>query len=146
MQNGLSFRARVLGLAGLLPQLMCLVAVFDDNARFIALSGAFLYTALILSFLGGFWWGLAAAAPEAPQWIYGAAAVPSLLAMVSGIPWMIGSTWPGPSLAFLGIAIIVALTVDLRLARLGLMPDWMLRLRIMLSAGLGLTTLALAAF
>mgnify|MGYP003628036042 len=145
MQKGFSFRARVLGLAGLLPQLVCLVAVFDDNTRFIALSGAFLYAALILSFLGGLWWGLAVAAPNAPRWIYGAAVVPSLLAMVSGIPWMIGSTWPGPSLAFLGIAIIVALSVDVRLARLDLMPDWMLRLRIMLSAGLGLSTLALAA-
>ena len=145
MQNSLSFRAYILGLAGLLPQLVCLVAVFDDNTRFIALSGAFLYAAVILSFLGGFWWGLAVAAPEAPQWVYGVAVVPSLLAMASGIPWLMGSTWPRPSLAFLGIAIIVALSVDLRLARLGLMPDWMLHLRIMLSAGLGLITLALAA-
>ena len=145
MQNSLSFRAYILGLAGLLPQLVCLVAVFDDNTRFIALSGAFLYAAVILSFLGGFWWGLAVAAPEAPQWVYGVAVVPSLLAMASGIPWLMGSTWPRPSLAFLGIAIIVALSVDLRLARLGLMPDWMLRLRIMLSAGLGLITLVLAA-
>ncbi|MGB5484576.1 DUF3429 domain-containing protein, partial [Parasphingorhabdus sp.] len=104
-----------------------------------------LYAALIFSFLGGFWWGLAVVASKAPQWIYGVAVLPSLLALVSGIPWMIGSTWPGPSLAFLGIAIIVALSVDFRLNRLGMMPDWMLRLRIILSTGLGLTTLALAA-
>lgn len=145
MQDSHSYRANILGLAGLLPQIVCLVAAFDHEIRFIALSGAFLYAALILSFLGGFWWGLAVAAPQAPKWIYGVAVVPSLLAMASGIPWMIGSTWPGPSLAFLGIAIILALSVDLRLARLGLMPDWMLRLRVMLSAGLGLITLALAA-
>lgn len=145
MQKTLSSRAQILGLAGLLPQLFAIVAAFDGKIRFIALSGAFLYAAVIFSFLGGFWWGLAVADPKAPQWIYGVAVLPSLLALVSGIPWMIGSTWPGPSLAFLGIAIIVALSVDFRLNWLGMMPDWMLRLRIILSTGLGLTTLALAA-
>ena len=146
MQNKLSFSATFLGLAGLVPQLLCLAAVFDDNTRFIALSAGFLYAAVILSFLGGFWWGLAVASPGAPQWVYGVAVLPSLLAVISGIPWMIGTTWPGPSLALLGIALIAALWIDVRLNRLNIMPDWMLRLRILLSTGLGVTTLALAAF
>ncbi|WP_417608690.1 DUF3429 domain-containing protein [Parasphingorhabdus sp.] len=145
MNNKLSFSATFLGLAGLLPQLLCLVAVFDENTRYIALSAGYLYAAVIFSFLGGFWWGLAVASPGAPQWVYSVAVVPSLVAVASGIPWMIGSTWPGPSLALLGIALIAALWVDVRLNRLNLMPDWMLRLRILLSLGLGLTTLALAA-
>jgi len=145
VQTKLPPSARLLGLAGLLPQILCLVAVFDENTRYIALSAAFLYAALIFSFLGGFWWGLAVASPGAPQWVYSVAVLPSLLALVSGIPWMIGSTWPGPSLALLGIALIAALWVDVRLNRLNIMPDWMLRLRIILSAGLGVTTLALAA-
>ncbi|WP_246218565.1 DUF3429 domain-containing protein [Parasphingorhabdus halotolerans] len=122
-----------------------MVAVFDDDTRYIALSAAFLYAAVIFSFLGGLWWGLAVTNPKAPQWVYGIAVVPSLLAVVSGIPWMIGTTWPGPSLALLGIALIAALWIDFRLNRLGMMPVWMLRLRIILSTGLGLTTLALAA-
>lgn len=146
MQNNLSFSATFLGLAGLLPQLLCLVAVFDDNTRFIALSAGFLYAAVIFSFLGGFWWGLAVASPGAPQWVYSVAVIPSLLAVASGIPWMIGTTWPGPSLALLGISLIAVLWVDVRLNRLNIMPDWMLRLRIVLSSGLGLATLALAAF
>ena len=146
MNNKLSFSATFLGLAGLLPQLLCLVAVFDENTRYIALSAGYLYAAVIFSFLGGFWWGLAVASPGAPQWVYSVAVVPSLVAVASGIPWMIGSTWPGPSLGLLGIALIAALWVDVRLNRLNLMPDWMLRLRILLSLGLGLTTLALAAF
>mgnify|MGYP003675056686 CR=1 FL=1 len=146
MNTKLSFSATFLGLAGLLPQLFCLVAVFEENTRYIALSAGYLYAALIFSFLGGFWWGLAVASPGAPQWVYSVAVVPSLVAVASGIPWMIGSTWPGPSLALLGIALIAALWVDVRLNRLNLMPDWMLRLRILLSLGLGLTTLALAAF
>jgi len=53
-------------------------------------------------------------------------------------------TWPGPSLGLLGIALIAALWVDVRLNRLGIMPDWMLSLRILLSVGLGAITLALA--
>jgi len=143
--NNLFFSARLLGFAGLLPQLICLAAAFDDGTRYTALSAAFFYAALILSFLGGFWWGLAVASPGAPQWVYGVAIVPSLFAFASGIPWMIGATWPGPSLGLLGIALIAALWVDVRLNRLGLMPDWMLSLRIILSAGLGGITLALAA-
>ena len=109
MQNNLFFSARLLGFAGLLPQLICLLAVFDDGTRFIALSAAYFYAALIFSFLGGFWWGLAVASPGAPQWVYGVAVVPSLIAFVSGIPWMIGTTWPGPSLGLLGICLIAAL-------------------------------------
>ena len=144
MQNNLFFSARLLGFAGLLPQLICLVAVFDDGTRFIALSAAYFYAALIFSFLGGFWWGLAVASPGAPQWVYGVAVVPSLIAFVSGIPWMIGTTWPGPSLGLLGIGLIAALWVDVRLNRLGIMPDWMLNLRILLSTGLGAITIALA--
>lgn len=146
MHNNFAFSARLLGLAGLLPQLLCLAALFDDSTRYIALGAGFLYAALILSFLGGFWWGLAVASPGAPQWVYGVAVVPSLVALASGIPWMIGSTWPGPSLVLLGIALIAALWVDVRLNRLNIMPDWMLRLRILLSTGLGLATLVLAAF
>ena len=144
MQNNLFFSARLLGFAGLLPPLICLVAVFDDGMRYMALSAAYFYAALIFSFLGGFWWGLAVASPGAPQWVYGAAVMPSLLAFVSAIPWMIGMTWPGPSLGLLGIALIAALWVDVRLNRLGIMPDWMLSLRILLSVGLGAITLALA--
>ena len=146
VQTNLSPSARLLGLAGLLPQLLCLAAVFDENTRYIALSAGFLYAAVIFSFVGGFWWGLAVASPGAPPWVYSVAVLPSLLALASGIPWMIGSTWPGPSLALLGIALIAALWVDVRLNRLHIMPDWMLRLRIILSTGLGVTTLALAAF
>lgn len=144
MQNNLFFSARLLGFAGLLPPLICLMAVFDDGTRYMALGAAYFYAALIFSFLGGFWWGLAVASPGAPQWVYGAAVVPSLLAFVSAVPWMIGMTWPGPSLGLLGIALIAALWVDVRLNRLGIMPDWMLSLRILLSVGLGAVTLALA--
>ena len=137
---------RWLGLAGLLPQLLAIFALIGGNpeARFVALACAFAYAALILSFLGGLWWGLAAAYGRAPVWVWIAAIVPSPIAFASAYPWMVGEPWPGPSLVVLGIALIGSLGVDWRLRTLGIAPDWWLGLRIPLSLGLGGMTLAIA--
>ena len=139
--------AQRLGYAGLLPQ-MAVVTVLvshDPYWRFAALSLGYAYAALILSFLGGLWWGLAARQHEpVPAWVWIAAVMPSLIALASALPWAVGAAWPGPSLALLGIALIASLAVDVRLTRLGLAPSWWMRLRIPLSAGLGLMTLTAA--
>ena len=135
-----------LGYAGLLPQLVAVAALAsgDLDWRFTALAAAFAYAALILSFLGGIWWGIAASvAGRAPAWLWIVAVVPSLVAFASAIPWVIGAPWPGPSLLVLGSALIAALAVDLRLVRLGLAPAAWMALRAPLSLGLGgLTILA----
>lgn len=138
---------RWLGLAGLLPQLAALAVLLSGDAahHFQALTLGYAYAALILSFLGGLWWGLAARAEAPPAWLWVAAVVPSLVALASAIPWSEGKAWPGPSLVVLGIALIAALAVDWRLARGGLAPAWWLSLRVPLSLGLGLSTLAIAA-
>ena len=136
----------MLGLAGLLPQLWALTMVlFGDPAdAFSALALAYAYAALIVSFLGGVWWGLAAQARETvPGWIWFAAVTPSLVALASAIPWATGVAWPGPSLDILGIALIAALVMDCKLVRLGLCPQWWLGLRVPLSVGLGVITLAI---
>lgn len=141
--------ARALGLAGLLPQMAALAIVASGDPRwtFSALSLAYAYAALILSFLGGLWWGLAARAGDAaPGWLWLAAVVPSLVALSTAIPWAIGAEWPGPSLVLLGLALIAALAVDLRLVRLGLAPRWWLKLRTPLSVGLGILSIATALF
>ena len=54
--------AMVLGAAGVLPQVAALVAVLagDPAWTFGALALAYAYAAIIFSFLGGLWWGLAA--------------------------------------------------------------------------------------
>lgn len=137
---------RWLGLAGLLPQLLCLLALVGGNpeARYVALACAFAYAALILSFLGGLWWGLAAAHGRAPAWVWIAAVVPSLVAFASAYPWMVGEDWPGPSLALLGAALIASLGVDWKLRAMGIAPVWWLWLRVPLSLGLGGMTLAIA--
>lgn len=139
--------ARWLGLAGLLPQLAALALLLggDPAVRFQALALGFAYAALILSFLGGLWWGLAARAERAPGWLWIAAVLPSLIALASAWPWSEGKPWPGPSLIVLGAALIGALGIDWQLVRQGLAPRWWLALRVPLSLGLGLATLAIGA-
>lgn len=138
---------RWLGLAGLLPQIAAAAIVLsgDPTLRFAALSLGYAYAALILSFLGGLWWGFAASKERPPEWLWVAAIVPSLIALASAVPWAVGEPWPGPSLILLGIALISALGVDGLLAKRGLVPIWWMRLRMPLSLGLGLLTLLIGA-
>jgi len=140
--------ARLLGLAGLLPQVIALLIVLghDPALRFSALAMGYAYAALILSFLGGLWWGLAAKAERPPAWIWVAAVAPSLIALASAVPWAIGEAWPGPSLVLLGAALIASLLVDRRLRAMGIAPPWWLALRVPLSLGLGGMTIAIALF
>jgi hypothetical protein len=137
--------ARQLGFAGLLPQLaaIAVLATRDPDWFYVALACAYAYAALILSFLGGLWWGLAAASNgRAPAWLWVAAVIPSLFALATAAPWTFGGTWPGPSLVALGAALIATLAVDYRLATLGLAPAGWLKLRTPLSVGLGVLTIA----
>ncbi len=139
--------AKWLGFAGLLPQLAAVIvlAMHDPAWRIAALALGYVYAALILSFLGGMWWGLAArAGAQAPGWTWIAAVAPSLVALASAVPWAIGSRWPGPSLLWLGLALLCSPIVDYRMHASGLAPRWWMRLRIPLSVGLGLLTLVAA--
>ena len=140
---------RWLGLAGLLPQFTCVAVLYAGPAewREAASAIAFAYAALILSFLGGMWWGIAAAAPAAQRrkalgWLWIAAVLPSLVALACFLPWALGWAWPEPSLVMLGGALLVSLGVDAKLGALA--PRWWLALRVPLSTGLGLATIAAA--
>lgn len=139
--------ARLLGFAGLLPHIAVVLVLLERNneLRFFALAMGYAYAALILSFLGGIWWGFAARAERAPLWLWVAAVLPSLIALASFLPWATGEPWPGPSLIVIGVALIGSLGVDWQLHRLGLAPDWWLRLRLPLSLGLGTLSIAMAA-
>ncbi|WP_422357475.1 DUF3429 domain-containing protein [Qipengyuania flava] len=140
---------RWLGLAGLLPQFTCLAVLYAGPAewREAALAIAFAYAALILSFLGGIWWGIAAAAPAAQRrktlgWLWIAAVLPSLIALSCFLPWALDWAWPEPSLVMLGGALLVSLGVDAKLGALA--PRWWMTLRVPLSTGFGLATIAAA--
>jgi hypothetical protein len=140
---------RVLGFAGLFPQFACLAAVLFGGAewRWSALAIAWAYAALILSFLGGTWWGLAAAADRstksssltARSWMWAVAVAPSLIALATFVPWIVGAEWPGPSLLVLGAILLATPLVDRRLTDLA--PNWWLALRRSLSLGLGAATI-----
>ena len=137
--------ALVLGIAGLAPQVWALLATFREADRYIGLAAGYFYAALIFSFLGGLWWGVAASRKDAPEWLYLAAVVPSLIAFATGIPWMTGTQWPGPSLGVLGLAILMSTLVDWTIFRARLIDLNLWRLRLGLSLGLGATTLLLAS-
>ena len=141
---------RLLGFAGLLPQFAALLAVWvgPEEWHYAALAIGFGYGALILSFLGGLWWGIAAAAQaeegrRAPGWIWVAAVMPSLVALTAYLPWVFGHEWPGPGLLLIGGALLASVLIDWRLAAMRMAPPWWLRLRLPLSLGLGGLTLAL---
>ena len=140
---------RALGLAGLLPQFACVAALYvgPEEWRYAAQAIAFGYAALIFSFLGGLWWGIAAMAPAAENrrtlgWVWVAAVMPSLIALAAYLPWVFGETWPEPSLVMLGGGILMSLAVDAKLR--GIAPAWWMALRVPLSLGLGLATVAAA--
>jgi hypothetical protein len=116
----------------------------DPALRFAAQAMAFAYAALIFSFLGGLWWGLAATSSRAPSWLWIAAVLPSLIALASAIPWAVGGEWPGPSTGLLGLCIVASLLVDRRLVVMGLAPGGWMALRVPLSLGLGGLTLLIA--
>ncbi|QCB41417.1 DUF3429 domain-containing protein [Sphingomonas sp. PAMC26645] len=145
--SGIPPIARLLGLSGLLPQLAAVALLLsgDPQSRFSALAIAYAYAAIILSFLGGLWWGLAARTDSPPRWLWFASVAPSLIALVTAWPWMVGLRWPGPSLVVLGISLIAALLVDRALVKAGIAPPGWMKLRMPLSLGLGVLTMLAAA-
>ncbi len=139
---------RWLGLAGLLPQFACLLALCagPETWRYAALAIAWGYAALIASFLGGLWWGIAASrlreGERVPAWLWIAAILPSLIALATYLPWVFGAEWPGPSLVVLALVLVGSLWVDRRIAPSA--PAWWMGLRVPLSLGLGAATLLIA--
>jgi hypothetical protein len=135
--------AFALGLAGLLPQGLAVIMSHDPAHRALGLAAGYFYAALIFSFLGGIWWGVAAANRATPRWIYLVAVMPSLIAFGTALAWMSGRYGYGPALGVLGSGILLSVGVDWKLADLGLIDASLLRLRLLLSAGLGGLTLLL---
>ncbi len=135
--------AIVLGVAGLIPFLgfaALAVSGSDGGLGNIGLSPRTIlsaYGAVIASFLGGIRWGVAAARGAGwPDYVL--AIVPSLLAwaaLAAPAPW---------DLRMLGALVLVWGLVDQDLARRGMVPNWMSRLRLALSAVAGLSLLVAA--
>jgi hypothetical protein len=140
-QTSLSPAARVLGYAGLLPQIISIAMVLTGHEwRYAALAGGFAYAAAIFSFLGGVWWGQAVQSARATTGAYLVAVLPSLIAVALFLPWSFGWEWPGPALLYLGALIALSPMID---RKLGYAASDFLRLRLHLSLGLGGLTIAL---
>lgn len=140
-QNSLSPAARLLGYAGLLPQMLCIALILAGHEwRYSALAGGYAYAAAIFSFLGGVWWGQALASGRATTGAYVLAVMPSLIAVALFLPWTFGWEWPGPALLYLGALILGSPLID---RALGFAQADFLRLRWHLSLGLGGLTIAL---
>lgn len=133
--------ARLLGYAGLLPQAAAVALIAAGAAHHLGEALAFGYGGLILSFLGGVWWGFAMRRGHRQGALAAAAVVPSLLVLALGV--LIVAAGFGAALIGLGVAIVATLLVDRRLVATGeAPPDW-ISLRVPLSLGLGgLTMLA----
>ncbi len=133
--------ARWLGYAGLLPQIISLALAWSGHEYgYSAIAGGFAYAAAIFSFLGGVWWGQAIQAGKGGVGAYVLAVMPSLLAVALFLPWTFGWDWPGPALFYLGALILLSPLVD---RALGYAAKDFFSLRVQLSVGLGLLTIAL---
>lgn len=96
---------------------------------------------LIFSFLGGVWWGLGRGDRAAAALDVHAAVMPSLIALATYLPWVLGWDWPRPSLFILAVALIVSPLVDRLIVRGREGFGGWLQLRWHLSLGLGGLTL-----
>ncbi|WP_235523989.1 DUF3429 domain-containing protein [Sphingomonas sp. Leaf33] len=134
--------ARLLGFAGLAPAVAAtiLIALGELDAAIVSVA----YALLILSFLGGTWWGFAMHAPRHQAMLAIVAVIPSLVAMAlgAGVLMTQGSGW---SLVAIGVALILTLAVDRWLVARGFAPAGWMALRIPLSLGLGAVTIVAGA-
>ena len=144
MDNKLPRFAFLLGISGLFPQVLAVAITLHPPHLAFGQFAAFLYAALILSFLGGLWWGVAAVNQATPRWLYLVGVVPSLVAFAAGLLWIMRSGSPDQALKIVGVGLLIAPIVDRELARRKLVPKGWLAMRITLSVGLGILTLLAA--
>lgn len=133
-QNAIPLSALLPGIAGLIPfWVLALSSVLPTGIpALIALIGFVTYGAVILSFVGAIWWGLAAAAPGGPK---------AMMFLWSVIPALIG--WFATLVATdLGVLILAAgfllqwlFDAGLVTSHPEMMPRWVFKLRTLLTAG-----------
>ncbi|MFD1034703.1 DUF3429 domain-containing protein [Sphingomonas hankookensis] len=133
--------ALLLGYAGLLPPMVGIaIRVIDPAKGGMMLALSLFYAALILSFLGGMWWGMAAARVTGAAmtlWL-AVAVVPTLVALTAGAVLFASVV---SAAAIVAAGLLGSLLVDMALVRAGHAPPWWMKLRVPLSVGLAALTL-----
>lgn len=125
--------ALLLGFAGLIPPAVLTAVALLELGLFAPSTPGFVltYAAVILSFIGGSWWGLVSR-EERPGWgLLGISVLPALGGWAA-----IFSFQPPAALFALAGALVAALPVDALLVRRRLAPGWWMKLRVPLSVGL----------
>ena len=139
--NQIPAAALILGAAGLLPFIALAVGVhvLQGDRAILAPWWLAAYGAVILSFLGGVQWGLAAAANQHLAIRLTVSIMPSLIAwMALLVPRQMG-------FHVLAVAFALTLYIDWKNHREGQSPPWYIRLRLPLSVIVILSLLAAAA-
>ena len=142
MTGQVAWGTRALGFLDLMPQaaLLTAVAIEPMGGYGIPLVAAYAYAALILSFIGGIWWGIAMRREAGQGELAALAILPALAPLALPLLIMTGS-WP-TALIVLGGLIAMTPLVDRRLVANGEVPAGWLALRLPLSLGLGGMTIA----
>lgn len=131
----------ILGYAGLLPQFAGVATCFFGGDSDLGPMFAFGYATLILSFIGGIWWGFAMRDPEGQGQAATLAVIPSLIAaslILLSIARLLPLSW---ALIALGCAVILTLLIDRRMVDRGIAPQGWMAMRAPLSVGLGALTI-----
>lgn len=132
--------ATIMGFGGVVPFVGCAVLMYSGSpsVSIVALFANAVYAAVILSFVGAIHWGLAMRKDRSPAW-YAWSVVPALIGWAAIILLDIRV-----SLLALAIGFTLSWSVDRQAHLRGLIPDWYMRMRHMLTAGATLSLLATA--
>ena len=137
----ISAAARMLGFAGLLPQLLALLLTATGIDPALGALMALGYATLIVSFLGGIWWGFAMRAGERQPRMALLAVAPTVAAFALVVARMTGfrADW---ALVAIAVVLMLTLIVDRMFLEEGVAPSGWMGLRVPLSIGLAALTIA----
>lgn len=140
MPRAISTTARMLGFAGLLPQLLALLLIATGIDAALGALLAFGYAVLIVSFLGGVWWGMAMRDRRQQPRIAAIAVAPTLIGFALIIARLFGLR-SDAALILLGMVVLLTLLIDRMLVSDDHAPPGWMGLRVPLSIGLGALTI-----
>lgn len=138
-QGQLSRLARILGYVGLLPQLLAVLLVASGHSVAGVLL-ATIYSSVIVSFLGGIWWGVAVRRRTHQEALFIVSVLPSLAVAAIDCVAALAHAWPRGLLG-LGVLTMLTLPVDRALEQGGDTPVGWFRLRLQLSTSLASLTI-----